>query len=174
MYMTVSRSGVNNMSPLRVRWESNLTRLHGRLINSITTQTIQEVPGAKIMYLNCVDETNGFGGNEFGEDEIELQVRVDGATGWKTIYESSYNCNNDTDYRELDGLVTPIRFLEQVQVRVVEYDSADPNEESDPKTIVTLPKNHPGGLHSYIQKYPFGGGEYQFKFSLSHQIQTSP
>lgn len=172
MFMIVRRSDENQGSGLRVGWESNLTRLHGANLN---------LPDAEEMRLICQDETNGFLGSEAGEDEIHLLINVDGM-GFNEVFAADYDCNNTPMPKILDSAVGVIRFLDNVQIKIVEEDDGSPNDSGPTSTITVLPINAfppsdtlaPGVADVRVANnhfiWNFEGGEYRFEFNLSHQI----
>jgi endonuclease/exonuclease/phosphatase family metal-dependent hydrolase len=112
-YMTVRRGNVSRTQHLRVGWQTNLTLLGGSAVGHA---------GASLV---CNDETNPEG----GVDEIRLEVNIDN-TGWQTRGTSEFDCNDSWDGRNWDNGLGLIRYLESVQLRLIEVDENADNDVS--------------------------------------------
>lgn len=110
---------------LAVGWRTNLTLLGGSTV------------GPGIPVLICRDETNETLGNEYGTDEISMEVNVDGQ-GWIRSPASGYvefDCNDWDDSRIWDKHLGVIGFLESVKIRMVEQDDWSDHDTSPPVVL---------------------------------------
>jgi hypothetical protein len=172
VYMRVQRNDVTQRVIFRAGWETNLTRLHGDSL---------ALAGARELRLTCLDETNGFLGNEMGSDEIHLLINVD-HTGWREVFYADYDCNNVAMAKSVESALGVIRFLQQVEVKLVEEDGSinpddpgpvavitpldvqtfPPSERLDPTQDIRVQTNH--------LQWDFEGGSYRLDYNLSHPI----
>ncbi len=117
-YLRLSRPNLSWGTPeLSVGWETPLTRLHGENLG---------VPGAGPFIVECNDETNGFAGNEAGDDEIHFRINPDG-TGWKQVLGKDYDCNSG-GVRHTVGAVA--RFIKYVDLQLIEGDGDGNDDDS--------------------------------------------
>jgi hypothetical protein len=172
LYMQVRRTDVSQRVTFRAGWETNLTRLHGDSLG---------LAGARELRLTCLDETNGFLGSEMGQDEIHLLVNVD-STGWQEVFMDDYDCNNVAMTKSVEAALGIIRFLNQVEVKLVEEDGFINPDDPGPVVVISPldvqffppserldPTRDIRVQTGYVQ-WDFEGGSYRFDFSLSHPI----
>ncbi|MHB8789991.1 MAG: endonuclease/exonuclease/phosphatase family protein [Desulfobulbaceae bacterium] len=161
-FMTVRRINSFQDLDLRVGWQTNLMLFGGTNVAPEPGPTQQRgKPGA---HLVCDDETNPEG----GWDEITLQVNVDN-TGWQTRGQSDFDCDNAADPRDWNSRLGLIRYLDSVQVRLIEVDE---NAEDDKSEIwaygawdmdtdaLSVAENVAQPAHPYS----FADGHYTFYF----------
>lgn len=151
-YMRVKRLNVNHQLHVLAGWRTNLTLLGGENV------------GEHQAYLVCQDETNP----EAGADEIGLQVNVDG-TGWQTRGTASFDCNATKHPRQWDGPLGLIRYLDSVQIRLMEYDSGNPDNASNVQFSPVWPTATHEVFPEFRHSLPFEweGGLYNFDFNTS-------
>lgn len=84
-------------------------------------------PGSRaraLARLFCVDETNGLGGNEWGSDDIQVNVTANGVVRVH-IPNSDYLEFDDDSMRELSE-IDMVRYTGSVEVELVELDDLSP------------------------------------------------
>jgi hypothetical protein len=150
IHLRVGRANVNTALSLNVGWRTNLMLLGGSEI------------GPKAAKLVCKDETNP----EFGEDEIELKINIDG-TGWVARGSASFDCNDQALARNWDSKLGVIRFLDSVQFRTVETDD-NPDDVAPVDTETAKPLTT-----QFLEPEPhkiwwkWSGGEYELHYYTS-------
>jgi hypothetical protein len=151
-------------------WRTNLTLFGGTKV------------GPGVPTLVCVDETNGTGGNEWGEDEISFKVNVDGQ-GWMSVplgY-ANFDCNDTEDRKVWDGYLGVIGFLDDIKLKLTEVDDSSGDNDSPTVTLHAWPRGQdndqiPDNWKTADNKtkiwWKFEGGEYQFRrFNMNRWVQ---
>jgi hypothetical protein len=155
-YLLVKRSTPSALT-FRIRWETNLTILHGALAG---------VPGSSQMNLYCVEETD-----TIGIDEVFLTVKVDGTTIVNDVYIGEFD---DGIYRTLEDLIPVVRFLDKVDVILREEDGGF-NGADDFLTTVVLPlsadKTQALAESAVLAS---AGGKYLFRHNRSRSLSIDP
>jgi len=117
----------------------------------------------QVTRLVCEDETNGFAGNEAGEDEISLTLTVDGkvrktpAGGY-----SNFDCNSYADPQK--GFGQTLRALGPVTAQLHEWDDGSPNDPSPVLSFPALPSTRLDDTGSL--RFEFEGGDYRLHYAL--------
>jgi endonuclease/exonuclease/phosphatase family metal-dependent hydrolase len=152
LFLRVGRNDVGAPLSVRVGWQTNLVLLGGSQVGSLPAKLV------------CNDETNP----EMGEDEIRLEVNIDNM-GWQTRGQASFECDDEPDMRNWDSAIGLVRFLDSVQIRLVELDgnsnpddvgpAAAPQNWSIDSDITKLPTQHQ-------LEYIWDDGDYTFYFSM--------
>ncbi len=156
-----------------VRWETNLTILHGK----------RRAKGCNVADNGCVvsswayelyagDET---GTDAFGSDEIDMEFRVDGLS----LPQLPYLTKNDIggaatdmdsgDSVSLEHVLGPIRFVDSVKVIVHELDGGD-IDVSGSRTIKTLAPDKANSF-KHSPSMGVGSGDYEFRYNLSRSFE---
>lgn len=155
-YLVVKRSTPNALT-FRVRWETNLTILHGALAG---------VPGSGQMNIYCVEETD-----TIGIDEVWLSVEVDGVRTVDDVYIGDFD---NGVYRTLEDLIPVVRYLEHVVVILREEDGgANGDDDILSTTITPLPANATQDLNKSAT-LASAGGKYLFRHNRSRSLSIDP
>lgn len=149
-FLRVRRVDTNDELHIKVGWQTDLILLGGSQV------------GSKPATLVCVDETNP----EWGEDNIDLQVNIDGA-GWQTRGNASFDCDHVAHPRNWNSKLGVIRFLESVPIRLVELDTG-PDDESPTASPDNWSMEIDMSTGSVRQKlwWKWEGGHYKFQFNM--------
>ena len=146
----VTRAHMTDSLQLLAGWQTNLSLLGGVAVGAVPTELV------------CSDETNP----EWGSDEIALEVNVDGM-GWQQRGSRDFDCNEKDEHWPWDAELGVIRFLESVEMRLVEADDGD--DDVSPVKTLTLAKDidlvaQPERRDERM--FEWDGGEYHFNFFL--------
>ena len=155
-YMLVKRANPSAMT-LGVRWETNLTVLHGALAG---------VPGSGQMNIYCVEETD-----TVGIDEVSLTVKVDGNTVVNDVYIGDFD---NGIYRTLEDLIPVVRYLDEVTVTLREEDGAANGDDDILSTTITplgVSKTQDLNQSTSIAG---SGGKYLFRHNRSRSLSIDP
>lgn len=174
-YLRVARPGlfvngnlITSHDRYKVRWETNLTVLHGK-----------RWEGTHALRLRAGDETCIDAG---GSDECGIRLRADGLT----VYDFSDNelggqaTDMDSgDSVSLEGLVEAVRFVDSFEFRVLEFDPPEGPDLSSWKKIGPLPPNQAKAWkQSSTVDVPCNSvgddGDYQFYFNRSRSLYYAP
>jgi hypothetical protein len=150
-------SGSSQDLRFRIRWETNLTILHGALAG---------VAGAVQMNLFCVEETD-----TIGIDEVYLTVIVDGITIVDDVYIGDFD---DGVYRTLEDLIPVVRFLDTVVITLREDDGG---LNFDDDFLSTTIHGLTAGLTADLARSSVlssAGGKYLFRHNRSRSLPLAP
>ncbi len=152
IYPKVKRLG-KNAPPFTLRWDSNLTLLHGPSFAG------RAVPGAGPLELECTDETDS---DWLGSDEPILRVTIDGILVRKQSYE-------DVDSGDIVSVdqIAPIAYLKGLSVHLEE--GSDKTDQAQPPLSPNT--SHELGKTMYLD---VGDGNYELHHNLSHWLESSP
>lgn len=163
MYMLVERK-VLAATSFRVRWETNLSVLHGDQV---------WVPGAGSLSLFCVKPTDDFFGLG-GSDELYLWVNVDSeeTSTVREFFIGKYGSGTENSLE--DVIPRTIKFLERVNIRLKDVDGfARGGSDYLSAIIETLPVDQKENLNARLA-IKGDGGRYLFKFNLSRSVSRRP
>lgn len=158
-----------------VRWETNLTILHGkRRAKGCNVADEGCVVSSWAYVLDCGDET---GTDAFGSDEIDMDFRVDGLSLAQLPYLSKNAIGgaatdmDSDDWVSLEHVLGPIRFVEGVKVIVHEMDDGD-IDVSGSITIEPLPPAE-NSRPRRSWSMGVGSGDYEFRFNQSRSFESA-
>jgi len=155
-YLVVKRANPAALT-FNVRWETNLTVLHGALAG---------VPGSGQMNIYCVEETD-----TVGIDEVSLTVKVDGATVVNDVYIGDFD---NGIYRTLEDLIPVVRYLDDVTVTLREEDGAANGDDDILSTTITpLAADSTQDLNKSTS-IAGSGGKYLFRHNRSRSLSIDP
>ena len=155
-YLVIRRANPSAMT-FAIRWETDLTILHGALAG---------VPGSGQMNIYCVEETD-----TIGIDEVWLTVKVDGNTVVNDVYIGDFD---NGVYRTLEDLIPVVRYLENVTVTLREEDGAANGDDDILSTTITpLGVNATQDLNK-SKTIAGSGGEYLFRHNRSRSLSIDP
>jgi hypothetical protein len=98
-------------------WRTDLSVLYGRGSG---------IPNSEIT-LFCEDETDGFLGNEWGSDDIAVELVADESLTIK-ISNDQVGDFDDDDSRTLDPWITSITYVDKIDVTIIELDDTSAND----------------------------------------------
>lgn len=120
----------------------------------------------EVTELVCFDETNGFAGSEAGHDEINVEVRVDGAMRWLVNSYMRFDCDSSKD---LKSLSVTYRFLDDTRMRIWEIDDASPNDSGGLDSLTATGRAlapHEASKTPEPFVWDFAGGAYRLYMEL--------
>lgn len=155
-YLAVKR-GTPSAMTFRIRWETDLTILHGALAG---------VPGSGQMNIYCVEETD-----TIGIDEVYLTVVADGVTIVNDVYIGDFD---NGVYRTLEDLIPVVRYLSKVVITLREEDGgANGDDDILSTTITTLDADLTQDLNQSAT-IAGSGGKYLFRHNRSRSLSIEP
>jgi len=156
MFLLVRRTDPS-VTSYRVRWETNLTALHGQLAN---------VRGAGELKLTCVEETD-----TIGIDEIYLTVVVDGTVRINDRYLRDFD---DDDWETLENLIPAVRYLDNVTIMLREEDGGLNFGEDSLQAVITGLRPDQTEHLGDAKTLACCGGEYVVAFNRSRSLSEKP
>ena len=174
-YLRVGRPGLlinGNLSTVhdryKLRWETNLTVLHGK-----------RWAGTHAMRIRAGDETCIDAG---GSDEIGIQIRADGLTVYD-LTDSMIGGNatdmDSGDTVSLEPLIEAVRYVESLEFRLLEFDPPEGPDLSSWKSIPPLPPNKAkawkGSFGLTLPCNSVGDdGDYEYYYNRSRSLYYLP
>ena len=146
----VARRTDPTATELSVRWESDVTTLHGHLAG---------VPGAATTNLFCFEETDSI-----GIDEIHLTVEADGVKVVDDVFLGDFDDNRDVS---LFGILPDISFKQSVLFTLREDDDGANGDDDILRTEIRPLEWEQPPLLKENRDLEGAGGHYRFRFNLS-------
>lgn len=120
----------------------------------------------------CHDETNGIFGNEWGEDEIRLDVKVDDFPLYMSKGRHSFNCNSQSDLAHWDDKLGVIKFLDTLHVRLAEEDDLSADDTNTKSFTMEFDVDLTRAERSRAVTFEFNDGRYELLFNLGKWLEA--
>lgn len=138
------------------------------------------IPNSEIT-LFCEDETDGFLGNEWGSDDIAVELVADESLTIK-ISNDQVGDFDDDDSRTLDPWITSITYVDKIDVTIIELDDTSANDRASATLLgadqlagspnFKILREEPGGVVHGELGFDFGDGNYRLTVTVGHWLPS--
>ena len=170
-FFAVARRLDPDARDLTAIWRTDLSVLYGRGSG---------IPNSEIT-LFCEDETDGFLGNEWGSDDIAVELVADESLTIK-ISNDQVGDFDDDDSRTLDPWITSITYVDKIDVTIIELDDTSANDRASATLLgadqlagspnFKILREEPGGVVHGELGFDFGDGNYRLTVTVGHWLPS--